>query len=427
MIRLTASGKINYQMFNQIVVLLIIYACFMLLSAIQALPSAPRLPMPLVHQFTDRILHLTLLTGMVTAGMSMSQNNQQTLPYQQWLYRLWWILIIGTLLIGGIEIASSSQASSVRVDLSSTPTMMSILIDLCVSLLLFTSLGISAYCKTASPFLRVWQIGMMFTISSLLAQFVVNGNWETVVRLFRVYVGYGVVGISITFWLMTRWSHVRAIWARDGVTIVASLISLSGLLISFAPLGLHPWIGFLAVWVIPISYMILAGHSYRALKDRNHNQSLSPHWIAIAILFWLAVGGFLGTISTQGGLPIWIQDTSIASAQIGWMLWGLLAIILALVNYQAAELRGENRRVTGYMPLWLMAFGNGFALIIQGCIGVVEIYLLKILHIHRPHIDVLLVPLHMIWIVCLLAVALGIGLYALGFWVRRPKKITVDG
>ncbi|PJF20683.1 MAG: hypothetical protein CUN56_14930, partial [Phototrophicales bacterium] len=229
----------------------------------------------------------------------------------------------------------------------------------------------------------------------------------------------------ILFWLMTRWSHVREVWARDGVYIVASLTAVSGLLISFTPLGFHPWMGFMSALLIPISYMILAGHSYRALKDRNHNQSLSPHWIAVAVLFWLAGGGFLGTVSTQGQLPNWIQGTQLLQTQHDWMLWGLLAIILGLVNYQATALRGENRRVTGYMPLWLIAFGSGFALMIQASIGVIEIYLLKILHFAQTHLDVLIVPLQIIRIVCLLAVAVGIGIYALGFWVRRPKRITV--
>lgn len=408
MIRLTTSGKIAYQMFNQIVILLVLYACLMLLSALRAIPYSTlieQVPASFVTGLATRIFHLVLLSGIVTGGMAMCTHDRNMISYLRGLYRLWWGYIVATLILSGLEIAP--------------------LLELVTSLLLFAYLGVSAYCGRATPFLRVWQVGMMLTIGSLLSQFVVHGDWQAVVALFRIYVGYGICGVSIMFWLMTHWSNVRVLWARDGVYIVASLIGLSGLLISLARLGLHPGLGVLSAFMIPICYMIFAGHHYRALKDRTHDQSLSAHWIAIAVLFWMAGGGFLGTLSTQGNLPLWIGDTQLASAQIGWMMWGILAIILSLVNYQAATLRGENRRVTGYMPLWLITFGHGLALLVQSCMGVVEIYLSRIVGIDPAHVTVLLLPMQLVWMICLLAVAIGIGIYALGYWKRRPKTILL--
>jgi hypothetical protein len=219
---------------------------------------------------------------------------------------------------------------------------------------------------------------------------------------------------------MTRWSNVREEWAREGVVIVSGLIALAGSLISIAPLALPSLIGIFSAVVVPICYMILAGHSYRALRDRNQNRSLSPHWIAIAVLLWLAGGGFLGTLSTQMGIQQWLSGTRLAEAQYGLMVWGMLAIVLSLVNTTATELRGENRRVTGYMPLWLIAFGNGFGAIVLGSTGVVEIYLQGFLAIDRATVERLLIPLSILWIVCLLTAAIGIAIYALGFWIRRP-------
>jgi hypothetical protein len=404
MIRLTMAGKIVYQMLGQIVLLLMLYAMLFLLSATQALPYftiAHLLPSNLIAPLVDRILHLVILTGIITAGVVMcSVDNRYLLR----LHHAWTGLIITTLLFSGSDIMP--------------------LLDILTALLLFGYLGLSQWNQPPTPFLSIWRVGIMLIIVCILAQWVVTDRWLAVILLFRVHVAYSVTGISIMFWLMTRWSNVRAEWAREGVTIVSGFVACAGLLTSIAPLVLSPFIGILSAFVVPVCYMILAGHSYRALRDRNQNLSLSPHWIAIAVLLWLAGGGFLGTLSTQFGIQQWLQGTRLAEAQHWLMIWGMLAINLSLVNNTATQLRGENRRVTGYMPLWLIAFGNGFGGIVLGCAGVVEIYLLRFLTIDRVTVETLLIPLSIVWIVCLLIVAIGIAIYALGFWIRRPTIIV---
>lgn len=403
MIQLSLSGKIHYQMLNQIVVLLVLTVGLMLLSAMQTLPHVSIFPAQVLEKMSSRLLHLTLLTGIITAGLIMRSATTRWIRTEQWLYRLWGVLIFATLLFSGFQFGW--------------------LLDVLTAALLLVYLLIT-HDETPSPYLRVWEIGMMLIIGSLFAKVVVVGQLATILTLFQTHVAYAICGVSITFWLMTRWSHVRAEWARDGVMIVATLIGVAGLLISFAPIGYPAWLGGIVAGIVPIPYMILAGHSYRALKDRNHNQSLSPHWIGIAVLFWLAGGGFLGMISTQAGIQRWMTDTALVSAQLGLMNWGILTIILSLVNNTAAELRGENRRVTGYMPLWMIAFGSGFAFIVQACLGVLQIYLGGLMSLDSNTVDGLLIPLHMIWILCLIAVVIGITIYALGFWVRRPTIMT---
>jgi hypothetical protein len=407
MIRLTQRGKLIYTMLGQIVLLQMVYASLMLLSALQTLPYmtlAHHLPVHLITPLTDRILHLILLTGFTMGGMVMSNTDTLNVRFAQGLYRAWIVLIIATLLLSGF--------GSV------------LLLDMLTAALLFCYFGLSVLDYQPSRFLSVWRIGIILIIISMLAQWVVTDSWQGIVHLLRIYVAYTVTGISMMFWLMTKWSRVRSEWANDGVVIVSILIAVAGFLISIAPLNLSLLISILSVFIVPICYMILAGHSYRALRDRNPNQSLSPHWIAIAVLLWLAGGGFLGTLSTQFAFPQGIQANRLTQAQDGLMIWGALAIVLAWVNYHATELRGENRRVTGYMPLWLIAFGNGFGAIMLGCAGVVEIYLGDVLRVDRTTVELLLMPLSVVWIICLLMVAVGILIYALGFWVRRPTTIT---
>ena len=102
----------------------------------------------------------------------------------------------------------------------------------------------------------------------------------------------------------------------------------------------------------------------------------------------------------------------------------MILIVLSLVNYTATHLRGENRRVTGYIPLWLIAFGNGLGTIVLGCAGVVEIYLRELLAIDHDTVIYLLTPLLIMRLVCLMAIAIGVMVYALGFWARYPKIIS---
>ena len=212
-------------------------------------------------------------------------------------------------------------------------------------------------------------------------------------------------------------------WANDGVKIVAGLLVLSGSLLSLAPLGLPALVSISATPLIVLCYTILAGHAYRAMSMRNHEMSLAPHWIAVATLFWLVAGGFLGAVSLHAGVNSAMQGTAVSDAQ-GWITsWVVLTIICAYLNSAACELRGGNRRVTGYVPLWLVAFGVGLIdeHSRQPFAASLEIYLRDGFGLERVAVIEMTQPLTLIWIICLLALAFGIMTFALGFWARRPK------
>ena len=408
MIRLTRRGKIIYQMLGLIVILLVLYTILFLLSALQTLPYftlAHLIPVQTILMLTDQTLHLLILTGVITGGIIMCITQNLNEHLLRGLFRAWVVLIIATFLSSVLEIKPLLNGITV--------------------ILLIAYLVLNFKHQQPTPILHVWRIGIILIIVSLSGQWIMNADWQVVIRLFQIHVAYSVTGVSIIFWLMTKWSNVRIEWAQDGAKIIAGLVALGGILISFAPLGYASLVGMMSGFVVPICFMILGGHSYRALRDRNQNMSLSPHWIAIAVLFWMAGGGFLGTISTQSGIQNWMGDTRLADAQFWLMNWGMIAIILSLVNYTASDLRGENRRVTGYMPLWLIGFGNAFVAVILGCIGVVEIYLTRFLSVDYKIIAYLLTPLLILQLILLLTIAIGVLIYALGFWVRRPQ-IVVD-
>jgi hypothetical protein len=53
---------------------------------------------------------------------------------------------------------------------------------------------------------------------------------------------------------------------------------------------------------------------------------------------------------------------------------------------------------------------------------VAQTYLERILSIGYLETQTLITPLYALWVVGWLSVAVGIGIYTLGFWARRPVE-----
>lgn len=408
MIQLSPRGQAVYQLLSLVVALLLLYGAGFMASAMDLLPAHPLgdlLDTARVESFTERLLQLTILSGLVSGGIMMAGaglSGRNTL----WLRRLWTALAILSVFLSLFDIALA--------------------LDLALALAVLITLAASWRSAEASLFLRVWQIGLALIILSLLAPHLLEGQAFEAVRAFRLQVAYPIAGLSLMFWLMRRYSLVEDEWVRDGLRIVALLVILGGSLISLGRVGLPAVASLGGTALIPLCYIILAGHSYRALSSRNENASLAPHWVAAATLFWLVGGGFLGALSIQPAISEAMRGTGLAGAQDWLSGWVVLAIVLAVVNESASSLRGDNLRVTGFAPLWLITFGAGLATITLACRGVVQITLRDVAAVEEAAQAELLLPLTVVWIICLLAVAAGIVSYVLGFWLRRPPVHVVD-
>ena len=400
MIRLSLHGKMMYEMLNQTVLLLLLYAVGFLLAALFQHPAHPLPPLAEspIRAFAAALLRLTILTGFVTAGIAMRPSRPPSKPLMT-LRRAWTALVIVTALLSPFEV--------------------SWLLDGAMIVLLLAWLGLSLTGRP-SAFLRVWQVGIFLTALSLAAEHLAGREWTAVIGRFQFHAAYGLCGVSVFFWLMTRWSQTSDEWARDGVRIAAVSLAVAGGIISLAPVV--PSARIIGALLIPLCHLILAGHSYRVLRERGADASLSPHWMALAALYWLIGGGFLGAF----GIYLRRPDGYLSDAQQGLIGWVMLAIALGFVNGCAAELRGDNRRVTGYAPFWLIGFGVGLATVVQVCRGAVELYLREVFALDAASIAGLLLPLTVIWLIGLLAAAMGILIYALGFWARRPQILAVD-
>ena len=408
MIQLSPRGQAVYQLLSLVVALLLLYGVGFLAAATDLLPVNPLddlLDSARVKNVTERLFLLTILSafvsgGIMMAGAGMSQRSAL------WLRRIWTALAVVSVLLGPFEF-----------DLA---------LDLTLALALLYTLAASRRNVEASVFFRLWQFGLALIVVSMVALQLLEGRALEAMGAFRLQVAFPIAGLSLMFWLMRRYSLVEEDWASDGARIVALLVFLGGSLISLGRVGLPAVASLGATALIPLCYIILAGHSYRALSSRDENASLAPHWVAAATLFWLVGGGFLGALSIQPGISEAMRGTDLAAAQDWLAGWVMLAIALAIVNESASSLRGDNRRVTGFAPLWLITFGTGLATITLACRGVVQNYLRDVAAVEVAAQTELLLPLTIVWIICLLAVAAGIVIYALGFWLRRPTISVVD-
>lgn len=401
MIRLSPRGAGIYQLLTLTATLLPLYTGAVLLAAVYQLPGNPLadwIAESSVLAMRDRLFELVLLTGFVGAGLRLAGQSMSVRSVRFWA-RLWPGL-------AAASIALSPLDDGARLELALAGVLL---------ILLLTSLTLSV----SSSYWRIWQAGILLVAVAFLAGSISDAAVSGAIDAFRLHVAFAWPALSLYFWLMRRYSAVDGKWTRDGLGILVVLVSLAGGIISLGRLNLPPLISLSAAPLVALAYMILASHGYRALSSRDENASLAPHWIALATLLWLVGGGFIGALSIQPGISAAMRGTDLATAQRWLAEWALLALVLAAVNEGASELRGDNRRVTGFVPLWLIAFGVGSAAVSLLCRGAVQLYLRDVAALTPTAADLL--PLTLIWIMSLVAVALGGLAYALGFWLRRPR------
>lgn len=409
MIQLSPRGNAIFRLLALTVALLLLYGAGFSVSALYQLPSQPlgdSVEYEIIERLTERAFQLTILSGLISAGLMMAGERLSVRSVLS-LRRIWTALAVVSVALGPFEFEAA--------------------LDLAGALALLLTVALSYRADAGSVSLRVWQVGLLLIAVSVVAAHLLEGRALDGIRAFRLQVAAPIAALSVMFWLMRRYSRVEAEWAADGLRITALLVFLAGGLISLGRLGLSPAVSIGGAALVPLCTIILAGHSYRALRSRNENASLAPHWIAVATLFWLVGGGFLGALSIQPAIGEAMRATDLAQAQDWLARWVLLAIVLAVVNEGASSLRGDNRRVTGYVPLWLIVFGAGLGAITQACRGVVQIYLREVAAMETSAMSALLLPLTVVWIICLSAVAGGIVIYALGFWLRRPRIVVANG
>src|SRR5690242_14812468 len=105
---MTPTQKLAYRLFLQTLALLILYALVTLLGAVKFLspndPLAFTLPYSQLGSFSDILLNLTALTGLLAGGIYIASQhriwNERLLGYTGWLWTALLILAILSSLLG---------------------------------------------------------------------------------------------------------------------------------------------------------------------------------------------------------------------------------------------------------------------------------------------------------------------------------------
>lgn len=410
------AARAAYRFFVWTLALLIVYALVSLIAGLKSLPgdlTQTSLPFNQVSAFAAALLDLAVLGGLLGGGIyalrSPDRSAKNSLLRRAVL--LWSLLVIVTLAAGVLNLV---------VALAPVFAIARIAVILLVIVVIAPNFHASIR--------LIWTIGMVVIAACAALSLIQPDDYRLAAALdalacgATVYVGYVLAAVALAYWLMHRFSDVTPLWAGMSLHTVAGLLSLAGALMTLSgleTLGVIPdWLGWLSAVVIPVCYLIFASHTYHAFASRNPTNTLAAHWTALGVLLFLGVG-VLGGL--QAPLRQWTAGTRLSDLQPTLALLAVIAISLGVVNQAAAEMRGHNRRVTGLAPFWLVVFGSiGGGLALAGA-GLVQVYLERVLSIGYVDVQALIAPLYALWVGGLALLALGVSVYALVFWLRRPR------
>jgi nitric oxide reductase subunit B len=429
---MTRTQRIAYGFFAHAILLLIAYTVVALIATVKFLgddPLALTLPFNQVNSFASVLIQLAILSGLLGAGifMAASSRSDNRLTGERLLFysfRVWSLVVVlgaATGLLGLLEGRSGLELPPI-LDIG-----VGVVVLLVVVLVVDSVRGVSSIAP-------VWAIGMILYLGGTVLGLISPGDFmqDRMLRSLavgmQIFIAYPVAAVALAFWLMHRISNVTPVWAEMGVNVVAGFVALAGALLTLPMFyslvesdGLRA-LGSLGVVVIPVVYLIFSAHSYRAFSDRNTNVTLSAQWLSLGVLLFLIGAGLIGGVNALSGIHDFTAGTRLGDLQTTLVQFAVVAVLLGVFNQAVAEMRGQNRRVTGLMPFWLVVFGvmgGGAAL---AAAGIVQVYLERLLSMGYLETQTLMIPLYTLWFFGQLLLAFGTVIYALGFWARRPVR-----
>ncbi len=418
-----------YQFLASSVALLILYAIVRLLGGLNFLGADPlaALPFQQIDAFGRVLLDLAVLGGLLGGGLYIGAEAAVSVaPLSERLSRvalIIWVIGLALIVIGGFfGVLGGSHGREL-------PALLSLIV---IAVVVLVIVAAARAWDSWTAIAVVWTAAMILVVIARLIAFVPAADFDSEIVLttlsvgLRINIGYALASAALIFWLMRRFSAVMPLWAEMGMYTVAGLLALAGALLTLAglqtalPSDALRAIGTIAAFAVPLLYLIFAAHAYNAFSQRSPNVTLSAHWTALAVVL-LTGASILGGLAAYPGVRLWIAGTLVDELQPALMLLAFAAVILGMANQVSADLRGENRRITGFIPFWLAAFGMiGGGLALLGA-GVVQVYLERLLSVGFLETQTLIIPLYSLWWAGLVGFALALLVYALAFWLRRPR------
>jgi nitric oxide reductase subunit B len=420
---MTTSQKIIFRFFQQTVILLILYGIAALIAGVKFLaaddPLLTVLPYNQAGALANVLLNLTVLTGLIGGGLYLAAQRRINGLALRLAGIVWTILLILAVLAGLFGLLGGRN-------LLELPLVLNGLLVVGLVLVLVAVLP-----SIQVPLLQLWALGLVLAIIGILIGLLSPGDYVQDRGLRALAVGlqmniaYPLMALTLGYWLMHRFSDLTPAWLENDIYIAAGLVLLAGVCLTFARVqAAADWVtsvGNLAGVLAPLFYLLVIARCYPALTQRNGTHTLAAHWFSLSLLLFFLAFGLVAAVQLAPAIRPYTLGTRLADLQSTLTLLAAVVMSLGVVNQAAAELRGQNWRVTGLTPFWLVSIGilgGGLAL---AAAGVVQVYLERLLSVGYLDTQTLLVPLYIGWIMGLIVILLGIVLYALGFWSHRPQ------
>jgi len=421
---MTTSQKIIFRFFQQTVILLILYVIAALVAGVKFLaaddPLLTVLPYNQANALANVLLNLTVLTGLIGGGLYMAAQRRVNLPVLRLTGIIWTVLLILSVLAGLFGLLGGRNQLELPLVLNG------LLIIGLVAVLLAVAPSIR------TPLVQLWGLGLALAIIAILIGLLPVGDYLQDRSLRALAVGlqmnlaYPLMALTLGYWLMHRFSDLTPAWLENDIYIAAGLVLLAGVCLTFARMqAAADWVisvGNLATVLAPLFYLLVIARCYPSLTQRNGTHTLAAHWFTLSLLLFFLAFGLVAAAQLAPAIRPYTLGTRLADLQSTLISLAAVVMSLGVVNQAAAELRGQNWRVTGLTPFWLVSVGIlGGGLALAGA-GVVQVYLERLLSIGYLDTQALIVPLYIGWIMGMIALLLGIVLYALGFWSHRPHR-----
>lgn len=424
---MTTSQKITLSFFGQTVLLLILYSIASVVAGIKFLAPEDGLLTVLPYQqagaLANVLLHLTVLTGLIGGGLYIGGHQHLNSAMLRLASILWSVLIVLSVLAGIFGLLGGRN-------LLELPTLLGVVEAVALVLVLAAAVP-----NLRRATVQLWALGLGLSLVGILIGLLPVGDYtqDRVLRSVAVglqlYTGFPLMALALGYWLMHRFSDLTFAWLDHDIYIAAGLALLAGVALTFGSLqSTVEWtrttgLGSIAVVVAPLLYLLIVARCYTALTRRNGSRTLSAHWFTLSLVLFFLAFGLLGAVQFAPAIQPFAVGTRLTDLHIALAQLAAVVMSLGIVNQATAELRGQNWRITGLTPFWLVSagtLGGGLAL---GAAGVVQVYLERLLMVGYLDTQNLLTPLYSGWVLGLLVFLLGVVLYALGFWSGRPEKI----
>ncbi len=421
---MTTSQKIIFRFFQQTVILLILYVIAALIAGVKFLaaddPLLTVLPYNQAGALANVLLNLTVLTGLIGGGLYVAAQQRINILMLRLASIVWTILLILAVLAGLFGLLGGRNLLELPLVLNGVLVLGLVLVLLAV------------VPSVRAPLVQLWALGLVLTIIGILIGLLPPGDYLQDRGLRALAVGlqmniaYPLMALTLGYWLMHRFSDLTPAWLEHDIYIAAGLVLLAGVCLTFARMqAAADWVisvGNLAGVLAPLLYLLVIARCYPALTQRNGTHTLAAHWFTLSLLLYFLAFGLVAAVQLAPAIRPYTLGTRLADLQSTLTLFAAAVMSLGVVNQAAAEMRGQNWRVTGLTPFWLVSvgiLGGGLALALA---GVVQVYLERLLSVGYLDTQALIVPLYIGWVMGLISLLLGIVLYALGFWSHRPQR-----